>query len=359
MKTKIIGMLVCIMLMTTFFSVATNIKDLQSQELSQIETPISTFDDDVPVWNKDDTWSYSIDDIDLNINEENQTIRFHLQIDEFSFEVADDTGDYYKLDFSAGVKGDFLVDVDLGDGPINITGNIQGKITSDKASMKGFMLFNKSDLGIKKINGTISGRLDIIVNENPYEIPFSIPPIPVPADIVIDAEWSVPYTLLDFPLNTSKMWGLPATNITLSGKIESPWLNFVNVLNNILRIPIVTQVVAAITEMDPEKIKQASDILYDILPVINIDYVITKYLNISNTFEIPEIPAPILYCNKTVEVSTEAGDFVAYEISILGELGKIYYAPELKNIIKISGELGDILPFLTNIEMELTDYQLT
>lgn len=354
MKSKIVGILVCILLMTTFLTLATNVDNVNIKEISDTELFTSSFDDDVPTWNVGDWWTYTIDDINIDIEEENQSIHFHLQIDEFNLTVDDDTGDFYKLDFTAEITGDYAIDIDLGDGPINVTGEIQGRLLAKKATIYGYMLFNKTDLGMKEFNGTISSRIIINVNEQPYDLPFSIPSVPIPAEINLDLDWSVPYTVLDFPFNTSKAWGLPATNISITGTIKSPWLNLVHFINNILRIPGIMEIVAGFTGSDLADMQNISDILYDILPIINIEYVLNEYLPIGNIFEIPEIPPPMLFCNATENITTEAGTFEAYKISILGVLGKMYYAPGIKNIIKISGQLGDLFPFLKDINMELT-----
>ena len=359
MKSKIVGILVCIMLMTTFLTMATNVENVGLKEISHTQLITSSFDDDVPTWNVGDWWTYTADDINIDIEEENQSIHFHLQIDEFNLTVVADTGDFYKLDFTAEIIGDYAIDIDLGEGPINVTGEIQGKLLSKKATIDGYMLFNKTDLGIKKVNGTISWRVIINVNEHPYDLPFSIPPIPIPTEINLDLDWNVPYTILDFPLNTSKAWGLPATNISIAGTIKSPWLNLVHLLNTILRIPGIMEIVAAFTGTDPLEIQYISDILFDILPIIDIEYVLNEYLPIGNVFEIPEIP-PMLYCNSTENITVKAGNFSAYKINLMGadDLGYIYYAPSAKNIIKITGKLGDFLPFVTDINMELKDFRL-
>ena len=56
------------------------------------------------------------------------------------------------------------------------------------------------------------------------------------------------------------------------------------------------------------------------------------------------------------EITVLAGTYNAYNISVAEILGKIYYAPEVENIIKIAGQLGDLLPFMTGLEMELLEY---
>ena len=40
----------------------------------------------------------------------------------------------------------------------------------------------------------------------------------------------------------------------------------------------------------------------------------------------------------------------------MGGLGNIYYAPEVGNIVKITGNFEDVLPFISNINAELKPY---
>ena len=108
-------------------------------------------------------------------------------------------------------------------------------------------------------------------------------------------------------------------------------------------------------------LENISDILYDILPVIDIEYLLNKYIETGNVFEIPEVP-PILSCfgidNITVPVREEP--FEAYNISLMGSsIGNIYYSPETGNIIKIAGNFKDVLPFVSDINAELVSYSYT
>ena len=54
MKSKIVGILVCIMLMTTFLTVATNVENVDLKKISHTELITNSFDDDVPTWNVGD-----------------------------------------------------------------------------------------------------------------------------------------------------------------------------------------------------------------------------------------------------------------------------------------------------------------
>ena len=55
--------------------------------------------------------------------------------------------------------------------------------------------------------------------------------------------------------------------------------------------------VAAITDTNPDKLQEISDILTDILPVVDISHILNEYLNVENVIHIPEIPL-IFYCSR-------------------------------------------------------------
>ncbi len=70
MKAKIVGILICIMLLTTFFSIAKNVEDEQVEHyLENNETGSSLYDDDVSVWEIGNIWTYRIDDINLLVSQ--------------------------------------------------------------------------------------------------------------------------------------------------------------------------------------------------------------------------------------------------------------------------------------------------
>lgn len=337
MKSKIVGILVCIMLMTTFLTMATNVENVDLKKISHNTLTTSLFDDDVPTWNVGDTWTYAIDDIDIDI-EDNKSVHIHMQIDELPLTVIDNTGGLYNVEFSAKISGNYSVYIEQE----NNTIDVEGKLTGTK--IEGNIFFTESNLGIQKIDINLSGILTIKINKLPEGSPFpEIPfPIPVPATIEANFDFGAPYALLDFPLNTSKIWGLSATNFTVNGEIRSVWLNIINFINN-----IATAFGSPL--LDPE--------LAELLPNVDIKKALDMF-NESNIFEIPEVPSIFSCFNQEMVEIPGVGTFNAYNISIAEILGKIYYAPEVKNIIKISGQLGDILPFLAGINMELIKYEL-
>jgi hypothetical protein len=341
MKIKIIGLLICVMLMTTFLSMASNVEDFELNKSKNNTTALSSFEDDVPEWNIGDTWTYKIDDINLDI-EDNKTIHVHLEVGELPMEVVGDSGDY-NVKIDAKLAGDYRVVIEEENGTIDVEGKLIG------TTIKGNIYYSKDQLGITKIDYEISGILTFKPNELPedWNIPNILIAIPIPATISSTLDFGTPYTFLDFPINDSKFWGLPSSNFTVNGQIQSIWLTILKIVNDIataFNYPLLPEDLAAL------------------LPVIDIKEAL-ETREIGNLFDIPEVPA-LFACFQKHNVSVTAGEFEAYNISVAPinlthALARIYYSPEIKNIIKISGELTDLLPFLSNLEMELIDYDIS
>ncbi|MFO7676966.1 MAG: hypothetical protein R6V50_01070 [Thermoplasmatota archaeon] len=356
MKEKIIVGILCLMLLVPLFSVAEQITEKETYKKNNEIRPLFLDDADVPVWEVGDSWTYSIEAmqfiIDENVSEE-FTIIINAQFDDFTLEVSDISGDSYKVSIlETIINGDFLVETDLGEGPIEILGILEN------TKLNGYLIFNKNDLGIQHFFGEIDGRISINILKQPYINVSVFPKIPVPMQIKLDVDlMDTALPIIQFPLNESgQTWGLPALNISIDGTIESIWFRIFNFINQKIRQWNLIPPIAKLLQTNPAELQKISDIMDDILPIINIKHVLGEYLNIPNVFSIPEIPADFFYCDNIVEVTVPAGTFEAYEINIVGEIATLYYSPEVKNIIKIEGVFKDVLPFLTNINAELVSY---
>lgn len=353
MNSKIFGIIVCILLLTSSITIAENI-----EKISMISSPKkisnASFDVDVPVWTVDNYWNFEIDDMTIYYEQEGQYIHLTLQTNELQLNVIDVKTDSYILDLDAVLSGSGNAYINLGDGPINITLDLQD------TKLSGTIVFNKTDLGIKELNPKLEGKLLINIIEQPYTN-NTVPQIPIRATIDISTNLATPLTIINFPLNISNIWGIPGTNISIEGTIKSPWLSFINLINNIARRPLPWKIVVLIANsigIDEQTVTKISDIINDILPIINISYVLTEYMKIGNYFETPGIPI-IFICNSTENITINGKTYNSYNISIIGGIGNIYYAPEAGNIIKISGHFKDIIPFVSdlNIELKETNYQ--
>ncbi len=96
--------------------------------------------------------------------------------------------------------------------------------------------------------------------------------------------------------------------------------------------------------------------LEQFLPVIDISEVLESY-GYPAAIEVPAVDeafrrAPFI-CSDQKTISVQAGTFDAYEITILSGMGDIYYSPEVGNIVKATGYLGNFIPYMENIDLEL------
>ena len=354
MKAKIIGILVCLMLMTAFLTTAQDVGNIPVKNESDENEPISFYDVEVPVWEVGYKWTYKIDRFILDFEYSGLGLYMDVKTDELSIEVTDDTGDYYNVSFEAGISGFFWTAFDLGDGLINISFELKS------ATIEGYMLFNKNDLGIKRINPKIYGTLDIDIKEQPYiKLPFKLhKEIVITIDLEIVLENPFP-PIIKFPFNVSDCWGLPSDIIKLvGGTIESPLFEKIDDINRNFVNPILVLLNDTINGDTIARLLEFSNILKDILPIINITYILEKYLDIILEFTTPEIPQ-IICCFGKDMVTVPAGTFDCYNISLLStNLANMYYDDtEVKNIVKVTGNLKDIFPSIPDVNIELISYE--
>ena len=105
----------------------------------------------------------------------------------------------------------------------------------------GEIVFDKTNLAIKNVE--VNLNLDLVENLDGLPIDLNLGPIitkllayiKLPIDINIQAEFNPAYAIFDFPFETGKTWGLPATNLTLDigGEVSSIWLRLINLFNKI------------------------------------------------------------------------------------------------------------------------------
>jgi hypothetical protein len=330
MKKKLIGLIICFMLITTFLSVA---KPIEKKDIKLPETPstVTSFDTDVPVWEIGDQWTYKIDNITISYQQENQTLDLYFSIAELPLTVIALDNTTYTLTFETSVSGSSKIYADLGDGPINMT------ITFTDMKISGNITIEKSNLRIKSLNALLKGRFMVDIIQQPYiQLPFSLPVIRVPVTMNISTNFETPFSLLSFPLDTSMIWNSTATNLTLNGKIHSIWFNIIRFLNNIATL--------FGNEFLPPEIAS-------LLPIVDIHDALTT-LGSGNAFEMPMIPSAFI-CLNTENITVPAGTYNSYNITILGGLAHGFYAPAAGNIVKLTGNIEEIIPYMTNINMEL------
>ena len=320
MKMKIISIVVIALIITSIIVVAQPSKTMIEKTMP---TPI-TSSVDVPVWEVDDQWVYKIDNITINVNKSGNDFYMYLQMDELPLTVIDMTSSSYFLEFETSVTGNSHVYADLGDGPIDAT------IDLPTLTITGYVEVDKATLGIQAITFNLNGRFWINIINQPYlEFQFPVLPFKITSNVLSD--FTLPVSMLTFPLNTSMMWNSTATNMTMNGEVRSPWFYLFHIVNIIYPF------------MPPE--------IGSLLPVVNIQEAFTA-LGTNNTFGIPQIPGAF-YCLTTEEVSLPGGTYDAYNISILYGKAQCYFAPDAGSIVKLTGNLQEIIPYIQNINMEL------
>ena len=124
MKSKIIVILIFLMLTFTFFSIAKNVENIEFVQKSDHKIIPYTYDD-VPTWNVDDTWIYKIHDINIDDEDDNKSIHIHIQIDELTLKVIDDSS-LYNVEFEAKISGDYSIFLKEDNSTIDVEGKLLG-----------------------------------------------------------------------------------------------------------------------------------------------------------------------------------------------------------------------------------------
>gem|GEM_PF-1308415 len=348
MNTKYLCFIIGLLLITTIIS---NGKLTENPSMKQggDNKSLQTTNVTVPIWHIGDWWTYEIGTFTAQIIQENQSYNFSIIPKDLTLTVTNDIGNMYTV----------ALTISQITGNVNITGTLEGGVVTVIASLNdtevnGIMLFNKTNLGIQQIQIHMSGQLHPKITQLPG-IALKHPiPIRGTSNISLVMTYDVPYTIFSFPFDFGSFWGRPTNNMTLDGTVQSTWLKRINFINNVIQKH--WRFVKFITELfgiDSAALKNISDICADILPIIHIGSTLQTYMG-GNAFPVLGID-PLFICTGVDNVSVIAGNFSAYNISLLGQ-GDIYYAPDVKNIIKISGHFtNETFPFLKNLDIQLTD----
>ena len=324
MKKNVVGIFICLMLITSLFTLVTPAENkVKDKELIQpLTIPLQV---DVPIWEIGNQWVYRIDDVNIKFNDTNTLFDMSLSIDTLPLTVRTLDETSYTLAFETKISGNAKLDMDRGDGPINIS------ITFSNLKFSGDIIFEKATLGIKGLLGSFNGRFWVKINEQPIVPLPPLPSLPVKIKANLVSDFSDSITPLMFPLNDSMIWNLTETNLTLNGEIRSPWLYLVLFINSFYEF------------LPPE--------IAALLPVVDIKEAFTT-LGRENIISIPMI-AGAFYCMNTETITVPARTYDAYNITIMDGMARCFYAPDAGNIIKLTGNIEDLIPFITNINMEL------
>ncbi len=199
MKKKIIGILVCMLLIATFA--------IPISALNKENTPTGTTTSqgvDVPVWEVGDSWTY---------NTEVYTAASPNVTDgmvaegggELTFEVVDDTGDTYKL------KGTMKPMT----GKIDLPGNIDMRITRLSSYIADLEL-QKTDLAILNYDLLMKAIVHLTLGPIPL-------PIPIQMQSSRKTEFSPALNLTPFPLNDGDSGTIGGFIVTEQSKVSMFW----------------------------------------------------------------------------------------------------------------------------------------
>jgi hypothetical protein len=331
MKTKLIGIGICLMLLTTVLVTATPLNRLKSTTSQTASITMV----DVPVWEIGDSWMYQINDISINYTSDTQTLLLHGSLSELPLTVTDNTGDYYTMHFDTTMNGLGYINAVSEEGPINVS------ISISDLALQGTVLIQKSNLGIKEITVSFDQqKISFNIIDQPFiTLPSWLHLISVKFSSDLDVNCDLSVALLSFPFNTGMNWDLVATSFSLDGQVQSKLFNLLHFLNNFAKLFGVTLL--------PDEIAS-------LLPIINLHDALDTFIG-TNIFDIPGFPG-VFYCPATETVTVPAGTYTdAYNITILGGIGQCYYAPSAGNIIKLRGNFADLIPFVESIDITLLD----
>jgi hypothetical protein len=323
---------------------ATDTNNLQKENeiIKKFNTQLNPVD--VPIWEVGDRWIFRVGRINAEFLSDNLSMQFETERYNVTFEVVDDYGDYYKTTIESKTPCDFDMLVNFGDGLINISGNFL-------RDTEGVVIINKSNIGINEAHFHVYGKSDVTIWEQPYFKwwPFKIGPIKgIRGHNYLDVNFTNTFAMLNFPLDIGLIYPLPENNFSITGRVESFFLKFVSWFNNRIRDN------GGPWRPGP---KNLSDLIAELLPpddpVLRIDNVLQK-LNLSNTFHMIKIPGAF-FCTGIENITVPAGTYEAYNVSIVGGLANIYYAPDAGNFIKFSGNFQNIFPSLREMDIVLME----
>lgn len=353
MKSKIIVFFTLIMLMSALITNAqnndSNLIEKESNDFNIISSEIV----EVPVWEVGDKFIYKVDEFIIDFQEEEKGLYLDIKIDNLPLEVIDDSDGFYNLTFEATINGYFWLIFDLGEGIINISFELKS------TTIEGFILVTQADIALKQINATISGEFIIKIIDQPYiDIDFDLEK-KIDAIIKFDILFeNARQPIVKYPFGIPECWGLPKENFTLEFcTIESPLFDNINWTNVKIVNPILEYLNNIINLPKIKELYEFSNILLDILPKVDICYILNDYLGRGCNFTSPAIP-PIICCLGKDWVTIPAGTFECHNISILGtKIANLYFNETVGGIVNIIGNFNEIIPSVSNINVYLLSYE--
>jgi len=194
-KIRFVGLIVFMLIIPSL--------TISAENIEKNKTPIHP-DDDVPIWNVDDSWTFFISEFSVDYTYEALNIVMNGQINDFKWTVSDTSGPNYIVDVEGRVSASFEGAFPIGDSVLNVAGDIK----PNRNKITGTIVLTKTNLEIVDFDAEIKG----IANVQILPLPFKLP---LPIKISADAELSTAFPLFNFPLHILKFWNLPDMDITM------------------------------------------------------------------------------------------------------------------------------------------------
>jgi hypothetical protein len=343
MRVVIETILGCLLVTTGILS-ATDVNNLQKGNEGMMNFNTQLDPVDVPIWEVGDRWIFKVGRINADFQSDNLSMQLETERYNVTFEVVGVYDEFYNATIESITPCKFVLLVNFGDGFINITGDFL-------RDTKGVIIINKSNIGINEAHFHVYGKSDVTIWDQPYFKwwPFKIGPIKgIRGHNYLDINFTHTFAMLNFPLDVGSIYPLPENNFSVAGRVKSFFLKTVSWINDCIREK------GGPWRPGP---KNLSNLIAELLPpddpVLRIEKVLQK-LNLSNTFQMIKIPGAF-FCNGIELVTVPGGTYEAYNISIIGGLANIYYAPDAGNFIKFSGNFQNIFPSLREMDIVLME----
>ncbi len=249
-----------------------------NSQTNRSSSKAASLDDDVPVWNVGNSWTYTVSNITVNYNQGGQQIFMNGKIDDFTWKVSDTTGDYYTVAVTGKISATYDLLLNTQTSTVHLVGSFKPTLTR----FKGTIQFTKSNLQVHALSFQLLGVTMMKINSLPFALP-------IPFKLVTVGDLSVDFPLFDFPLYGLKFWDMPDLTLTMSSTFGG--------IFGLIQVPFTVSVE------------------YSWMPLA-------------------------FYTLGEESVTVPAGTYDAYKItSLLGDSFVYYYAPDAGNLIKIDASL--------------------
>ena len=177
---------------------------VSAEKIETINSPINP-NDDVPIWNVGNSWTFQISEFSVDYTYETLSIIMNGQINDFKWTVSDTSGPNYIVDMQGRVSATFQGAFPLGDSVINVNGDIK----PNRNKITGTLVLTKTNLEIVDFDAEIKGLANVQIHPLPFKLPL-------PIKITADAGLSTAFPLFNFPLHLLKFWNLPDIDIEMA-----------------------------------------------------------------------------------------------------------------------------------------------